>query len=622
MTAHQVHPHPHQARGVAQTAGGVDSLAAEIYHLSGGNVLATPPSGPVLRRTFPRRRTRPDTFVPAVRRGSRLLIAVLTAGWALSMLAFWMWWLAPQHRVGWAGLVLNSLLLLYLSVIPVNFLLAANRLRAINPELAIPRLRVAFVVTKAPSEPWPVAQNTLVAMNTQAYPYPYDVWLADENPSDEVKEWCARRQIYVSTRHGQDAYHRVQWPRRTKCKEGNLAWFYDTWGYAEYDVVVQLDCDHVPEPDYLAQMTRPFADPAVGYVAAPSVCDANAEQSWAGRSRLYREATFHGPFQVGHNDGLAPLCIGSHYAVRTRALRDIGGLGPELAEDFSTSFLLTSAGWEGVFAPNAQASGDGPLTFAAMVTQEFQWSRSLVTVSLDLVPRHLPRLPWKQRLRFVHALSYYPLLAVTTVVGLSLAPIAAITGTPWVNVNYAEFLLRWAAATLWLLLLVAVLRRNRLLRPVKTPLLSWELWLGSITRWPFVTWGVLAAVRQKIRPRPVGFKVTPKTRNGLEPLPLGLVLPYVVVVVVMTAAALVGEATTHAGGYIFLCLLGACSYAVVALGVALLHTREVARAAGVGFVRAIRATAGGPLLLTVATLPFLAYAVLHFPPFPIWSLGH
>jgi cellulose synthase/poly-beta-1,6-N-acetylglucosamine synthase-like glycosyltransferase len=598
-----------------------DVVASELFHLSNGNVVATPPSGPVLRRTFARRRARPEMFVPVLRRGSRVLVAVLTLGWALSMVTFWVWWLTPQHRVGWPGLVVNSLLLLYLSVIPINFLLAANRLRAVNPALGVPAVRVAFVVTKAPSEPWPVARNTLVAMISQAYPHDYDVWLADEDPTPEVLDWCARRRIRVSTRRGEPGYHRTEWPRRTKCKEGNLAWFYDNHGYDGYDVVVQLDCDHVPEPGYLREMVRPFADPAVGYVAAPSVCDANADQSWAGRSRLYREATFHGPFQAGHNDGLAPLCIGSHYAVRTAALRDIGGLGPELAEDFSTSFLLTSAGWEGAFAPHAQASGDGPLTFGAMVTQEFQWSRSLVTVSLDLVPGHLRRLPWKQRLRFVHALSYYPLLAVTTVVGLSLPPIAAVTGLAWVNVNYVEFLLRWAAASIWLLLLVAVLRRNKLLRPVKSPLLSWELWLGSVTRWPFVAWGVFAATMQKIRPRPVGFKVTPKTRDGLEPLPVALVLPYLAVVTVMTGAALIGEHTTRGGGYLFLCLLAACSYAIVALAVCLLHAGEIARSAGARFGAAVRATVALPLVLSLATLPPLTLAIAHFPPFPIWSLG-
>ena len=148
----------------------------------------------------------------------------------------------------------------------------------------LPRgLRVAFVVTRSPSEPWQIARSTLSAMLTQRFPREYDVWLCDEQPGAEVMRWCQRNHVKVSTRHGVRDYHRLGWPRRTRCKEGNLAYFYDHWGYWHYDVAVQLDCDHLPAPTYLAEMVRPFADPAVGYVAAPSVCDANGAASWSAR---------------------------------------------------------------------------------------------------------------------------------------------------------------------------------------------------------------------------------------------------------------------------------------------------------------------------------------------------
>jgi len=231
--------------------------------------------------------------------------------------------------------------------------------------------------------------------------------------------------------------------RRTKCKEGNLAYFYDHVGYLNYDVVAQLDSDHVPGPTYLAEMVRPFADPAVGYVAAPSMCDTNAKQSWSARGRLNWEALFHGLVQLGYNCGLAPVAIGSHYAVRTEALRDIGGLGPELAEDFSTSFLFNSAGWPGVFAIAAEAHGDGPLSFPDMVVQEFQWSRSLCVLGLEMVPRHLGRLDRWVRVRFIYCLLHYPSLSLITISGLLLPPIAAVADSAWMSVNYLEFLLRW-----------------------------------------------------------------------------------------------------------------------------------------------------------------------------------
>lgn len=580
---------------------------------SASTATTTTPDGPLLSgRKTPRLRTHPQLYVLILSTRQRIAVALLTVCWLAAFLAFWQWWLQPEHNIGWVGLIVNSVLLFYMSYLPSYFLIAVNRLRQTDPSLPAPEGRFAFVVTKAPSEPWPVIKTTLRAMLAQDFSRPYDVWLCDEDPSPETEAWCLDHNVRVSTRRGIVDYHHDQWPRRTKCKEGNLAYFYDNYGYENYDIVAQLDCDHIPSPSYLSEVTRPFNDSSVGYVAAPSVCDLNAQVSWSARGRLHKEATFHGPFQAGHTAGMAPVCIGSHYAVRTEAIKTVGGIGPELAEDFSTSFLLTSAGWQGTFSRNAEAHGDGPHTFAAMVIQEFQWSRSLVVLLIGTMPHHLRRLPWRLRLRFLFALSYYPLVALTISAGISLPVIAAVTGVPWVNVNYFEFLLRWMVVSVPLLALTTLSRRWGLLRPTRAPVLSWENWLYTITRWPYIAWGAAAAVLQTIRPKPVVFKVTPKVSGHLEPLPTQLTAPYLVLSVLTSGAALVGESTSTAYGYVFLCLLASLSYAVVALAVPLLHATESARAAGTGFLTALRTTALEPLVLAALVWVPLLLAVAGF----------
>ena len=595
-----------------------DSLAA----LSGGLVTDAPATGPVFRGTSaPRRVVRPDTFQPLLSRSVRLLIAGLTGAWLVSLVLFWTWWLQPSHRISVIGLVVNSSLLAYLSVQPAYFFVAINRLRRVNPAMGTRTLRTAFIVTRAPSEPWNIARTTLTAMLGQAFAEPYDVWLCDEDPSSATRQWCLDHDVNVSSRYGVSAYHRAAWPRRTKCKEGNLAYFYDQWGYETYDVVAQLDCDHVPSPTYLAEVVRPFADPAIGYVGAPSVCDVNADTSWSARGRLHREAVFQGAVQLGYANGLAPIAIGSHYAVRTAALRDIGGLGPELAEDFSTSFLMNSAGWHGAFALEAEAHGDGPITFAAMTTQEFQWARSLTSTLYDLAPRHLPRLPWRLRIRFLFALTLYGILALTTLVGLCLPPVAAVTGIAWINVNYLQFLGHWWLVSLWCVMLTVLLRRHRLLRPQQAPIVSWELWLYALTRWPFVAFGVFAATRQRLWPRSLVLKVTPKSRDGLEPLGVRRVLPFLSITVVLSCAAVVGELTSHPAGYVGLCILGATTYAVVGVAVSALHAVETARAAGLGVRSVLRTTVGVPLLASTAALLPLSAALALLPSFLSRVLG-
>ena len=215
-------------------------------------------------------------------RPPKLEFRALVIVWAALTLAFWIWWLSPAHVLRPSLYILTSLALAWISLSPVYFLIVSWRAVKPNPAIPVdPSLRLAMVVTKAPSEPFDVVRKTLEAMLAQSLPH--DTWLADEDPSRETLAWCAQRGVQVSCRKGVAAYHRPSWPRRTRCKEGNLAFFYDHFGYDQYDVVVQLDADHVPEPEYLEHMVRPFADPAIGYVSAPSICDQNASGSWSAR---------------------------------------------------------------------------------------------------------------------------------------------------------------------------------------------------------------------------------------------------------------------------------------------------------------------------------------------------
>ncbi|MDT3441826.1 glycosyltransferase family 2 protein [Pseudofrankia sp. BMG5.37] len=522
----------------------------------------------------------------------------LAGCWFVAVAGFWLWWFNPLHVLTLPGFILNTAVLSYLSYLPAYFVLTVLRLRRVNPGLPIRDFRVAFVVTKAPSEPWEMVRKTLGGMLAQDYPHAYDVWICDEDPTDETYSWCERHGVGISTRRGFDDYHRGEWPRRTKCKEGNLSFFYDHWGYDYYDVVSQLDADHAPARDYLRHMVRPFADPTIGYVAAPSICDTNARESWAARGRLYRESHLHGPVQAGASSWLAPACIGSHYAVRTAAIRDIGGIGPELAEDFSTTFLLCSAGWGGAFALDAEAHGDGPTTFTAAMTQEFQWSRSLMVLFMDIFPSNVPKLPLVLRIRFLIALSYYPLLALATAGATLLPPVAAITGATWVDIDYLRYLLLWCSAPGVVVIINLHLRRRGLLRPADAKLLAWETWLFLMARWPYVGWGCIAAVIQKIRPRQVTFKITPKGDHGVEMLPTYLVMPYAVIAAFTFSAGLYGARAGHPLGYVGLSLLSGLNYLLVLLCVCLMHAVETRRVTSAS-ARNLVATVARPLLIIV-----------------------
>ncbi len=511
--------------------------------------------------------------VPLLSLRQKVIYGSGAALWMAALGYFWLWWLEPAHNIGTAAYLINTSVLVWMTLLPLYFLVVFLRARVSGPEVNLPEgSRVAMVVTKAPSEPFWLVRRTLEAMLRQDYPH--DTWLADEDPDDETLAWCAAHSVRVSTRKGVSDYHRSTWPRRTRCKEGNLAYFYDHYGYELYDFVVQMDADHVPTETYLREMLKPFADPRVGYVSAPSICDQNARESWSARGRLYVEGSLHGLLQAGYNAGWAPLCIGSHYAVRTRALKEIGGLGPELAEDHSTTLMMNAHGWRGMHAFNAIAHGDGPRTFVDLITQEFQWSRSLVMILLAYSPTYVPKLPPRLRFQFLFCQLWYPLFAVFMLL-MYLIPILALTMRDrFADVTFVAFYLHFVALELILLVMGISWRSNGWFRPFDAKILSWEAVLFKFARWPWVLAGVFAALRDWMTGSFVDFRVTPKGTDLSGPLPFRVLAPYVVLAAASALAVIGLHDVGAARGFYIFAILNCVIYVILTAVIVIRHAIE------------------------------------------------
>ena len=498
-------------------------------------------------------------LVPLLNRKQRLLHTAAAAAWGVAILYFWVWWLQPKHNIGTVWFVLNSMVLGWLTLVPLYLLSLYIRARVSAVDVAPPAGRVAMVVTKAPSEPWSVVRETLGAMLAQEHPH--DTWLADEDPAYETISWCKAHGVAISTRKGVAAYHRSSWPRRTRCKEGNLAYFYDHYGYSLYDFVVQMDADHVPAPGYLREMLKPFSEDEVGYVSAPSICDKNAAASWSARGRLYVEATVHGLLQAAYSNGWAPLCIGSHYAVRTKALREIGGLGPELAEDHSTTLMMNAHGWRGVHAFDAIAHGDGARTFPDLITQEFQWSRSLMTILLKYTGTYICRLPPALQFQFLFSQLWYSLSSLFMLLMFIMPVLALATGHPFANVTLADFILHSLPAEMLIVLFAWRWKLNGWLRPVDAKLFSWEAVLFLHARWPWTLAGSMVAIWDRFSRSFVDFRVTPKGKTSSPELPAWAIAPYVVLALISGLSAIAFSDAQNASGFYFFAILNCALYA-------------------------------------------------------------
>ncbi|OGC51659.1 hypothetical protein A2W32_01270 [candidate division WWE3 bacterium RBG_16_37_10] len=510
-----------------------------------------------------------DVLSPKQKKQFYLLMAVNIVG----LLFFLVWWFNSSHVIKLAGMVLNSVVILWSVLLPLYFFFFVSRMKKPNPLLSPPlNLKVAMAVTKTPGEPFSLVKETILSMISQKYPH--DTWLADEDPDEETVEWCKEHTVFISTRRNDPGYHRSSWPRRAKCKEGNLAYFYDNYGYKSYDVVIQMDADHVPQKNYLEEMLKPFNNPEVGYVSAPSICNTNSYKSWTARARLYIEAFLHGAQQAGHTNGFAPLCFGSHYAVRTKALKQIGGLGPELAEDHSTTLLMNARGWKGVHALDAVAFGDGPANFADAMTQEFQWSRSLMVILLTLTPSKLKALPLRMKFQFLFSQLWYPLYGIIMLIGFSIPLIALLSDSSLVRVVYFSFLIHSWIYTTTILASIFWLKKTGCLWPKDAKIVSWEAVFFQIVRWPWVFLGCLYGFAGVLIKKEFNFKVTPKGESAKSVLTLNVLLPYIILVSIGLLFSILISNSKYAAGYYYFAILNTVLYGISIAVIILNHIYE------------------------------------------------
>ena len=495
--------------------------------------------------------------------------------WLAFQLNFWIWWLQPSHGTGVIQYWINTLVFVHITLANLWLFYFATHAKIIKPNDRLTRFRAAMIVTKVPSEPLDIAAKTLSACLAQDYPFPYDVWLADEDPDEATTNWCRDHGVFISCRKGIAEYNRVEWPKRTRCKEGNLMYFYDKWGYQNYDIVCQFDVDHVPAPSYLRIISQCFTDHRVGYVACPSVNDRGAESSWYARGRMASEACVHGVVHMGYNDGYSPICVGSHYAVRTVALKQAGGIGPELAEDYSTSSIISNAGWKGVFEIMAEAHGDGPRNFVDGVTQEMQWSRSLMVILFRWRGRILGKIPFKKKLTLLYSLMWYPLLSITAILGLLIPPIAVIFKIPFANVDFLQFLWRISILDIPLMIFLYIVKKKGYTRPQKISIFSWESMMFTLTKWPWVTIGIFYAITDMSRKSPFKFKITPKGNSYETALPLSVLMPYLTIIFFSDLVILLFQSNIKQFvGYSLLTLLSAIIFSSVVMTVIILHGSE------------------------------------------------
>jgi GT2 family glycosyltransferase len=132
--------------------------------------------------------------------------------------------------------------------------------------------------------------------------------------------------------------------------------------HATGDVVVVVNNDAVPAPDFVERLLEPFADPAVGMVAG--VLTQRPRPDRVDSAGVELDVTV-GSWDLGWDAPVATLGArrpagpcGGAAAYRRTAWDDAGGFEPALFaywEDVDLALRLRRAGWRSAFAPRAVA---------------------------------------------------------------------------------------------------------------------------------------------------------------------------------------------------------------------------------------------------------------------------
>ena len=178
------------------------------------------------------------------------------------------------------------------------------------------------------------------------------------------------------------------------------------------ELVLVLDCDHVPTREILQQMVGHFiADPKVFLVQSPHffINPSPVEKNLARLGRLPDEGDmFYGAIQPGLDTWNASYFCGSAALLRRRCLEEIGGLsGNTITEDVETAIALHRKGYRSVYLRRPLVCGLAPETYNEFAIQRTRWAQGSTQVMILNNPLFVRGLTFAQRLCYANAALFW-----------------------------------------------------------------------------------------------------------------------------------------------------------------------------------------------------------------------
>jgi cellulose synthase (UDP-forming) len=213
-------------------------------------------------------------------------------------------------------------------------------------------------------EPVHVLEPTL--LGCRAISYPHTTYVLDDGRRPEVAALASDLGAEYVTR-----------PDNEHAKAGNVN---HALGCTSGDLILVLDADHVPHPEFLDATLGYFDDPEMALVQTPHDFS-NRDSVQHTTPARHEQSLFYEVLAPGKDRAGAMFWCGSAAVIRREALLSVGGvLTNTIAEDFHTTIAMHARGWRSRYHAETLVQGLAPHNLGAFLLQRDRWARGNLRV--------------------------------------------------------------------------------------------------------------------------------------------------------------------------------------------------------------------------------------------------
>ena len=305
-------------------------------------------------------------------------------------------------------------------------------------------------------EPLEILEKSVLTALALDYP-DATVWVLDDTRRKWLREYCeAVGARYVTRDNNRDA------------KAGNLNnGLAVTAAQTNAPLILVLDADFAPRPDFLKRTVGLLSNPDVAVVQTPQFYynpdpiqhNLLAAQSWVDDQRFFFDV-----FQPAKDAWGCAFCVGTSFVVRRDRLTEIGGFPSQaISEDINLTYTMLANGYQTRWLNEKLSIGLSAEGIPEYITQRARWCLGTIQVALLRDgPLFGSGFTFTQRWHYLHGVLNW-LCKPFLVLLLIAPPIYWFAGMPAFETDYLSFLRYGVPALLGQIIYMAWISRSRTL---------------------------------------------------------------------------------------------------------------------------------------------------------------